>query len=382
MASSSGASQPNFLSKLFGEDEKLHIYVVVAVVFVIIAISVLLMEDVPPGSSLSRCTGIALSYYKNACLNELAYSSSNVSVCEYMVGSDAVNLCVYNVSIETKDSGACSAISNSSDKEACIYNIANMTNSSELCASLGPVVGDRCLTQLAAKLKSPAVCSYSSNAYYKSICTSSAALSSAYATANASECSLVNGSTYTNTVSNITVYPAAYATGYDVSANGTITSSYGSPLNYVQYLTNITYSARDLCYMYVAYKRGNSSYCNSVLNTTLSNICVEETQTHPNITNSSIVANTIANYSLNYTKISNALCSNSSLTKQNCTDIVLMYEAMQTKNVSICGTMPLLNSYNCYAYLARTYTNTSYCSYITNASINSACVQNVYYNAS
>ncbi len=369
--------------KLFGGDEKLRLYAAIAAVIAALAV-VMAALQAPQRSAVGNCLGIALSSYRDSCIGALAYSTSNASLCGRMSTSEGSDLCLLNVSLENNNASSCGGISSQRTKDLCVYSIANRTNAPGLCATLDSVTRDQCVTQLASKLREPGLCANASGSYAASVCTSAAELSIAYATSNSLLCGLVGNSTDPSTVSNITAYPDAYASS---SSQGNYLSGRGieSPFNFVQFLPNVTYSARDMCYMYISYTTGDQAYCASIPNATLSSVCYETTPSSPSA-NSSAASNSLGIYlngtSLNYTLISKEMCTNSSLSTQDCNNLVLLYEALQTKNTSICASLPDLVSFTCYSSLASKYSNSSYCSYITNASLNSACVQNVYYNSS
>ncbi|MCL5428040.1 MAG: hypothetical protein M1321_02560 [Candidatus Marsarchaeota archaeon] len=363
-------------------DERLLLYAVMAMALAVVAVIVAFTSGSVKGQGLSRCTGITLSTYRDQCLSQLAYSTANVSVCTYMSDEQSSDACILNVSAETSNALSCTGMSNRYYRDLCVYDIANATGSYSLCGTLDDASAVQCYSAIASKLHNPGICSgINDNASAMSICSSAAEMSYAFATSNASACALVSNSTYAPAIYNITAY-AELAFPRSNSSYAS-TRSIESPLSYVQLLPNVSYSARDLCYMYMAYNLSDSAYCGHVSNETLSKTCIETVPGAANslVSNSIIAALNSTNTTLILPRLKSILCTNSSFSGSQCEDIVLMWEAMQTKNASICANLPGYENSTCYASLAANYRNASYCSYIKNATLNVACLNNIY-NAS
>jgi len=381
------------LLKDLGEDARLRLYAVVAGVLAIIAITVVLLQGGGQHSGISGCTSIVLSTYRDSCITKLAYSSENAAMCSYLSSTGASDTCMYNIAVNTSNASICSGIYDPSTRYSCVYDIANTSGSYQLCYRLNSSSENECLTSLATRLSTPSICGNITNYTALTICESSAELSSVRATSNALTCGLVSNSTNPATVNGIALYSGVYgySTGPVSQGNYSIGSSYESPLNIVQFLPNATYSARDLCYLYVSYRLADPAYCSEIPNSTVQGLCIDVQSSPTSLTTNSLNGSlgsitvnglSVNITSLNYSQLSSIICANASLAGPGCNSIFKIYEAIQTRNATICATLQNYTVYSCYSALAQAYANESYCGYIKNATLNSACIEDIYYNSS
>ncbi len=387
------------LLKALGGDEKLRLLVLSTIVLALIAAAVVLLQGSSQSHGIKACLGIALSGYRDTCISNLAYSSENATLCSYLDTSQGTDQCLYSIAINTSNSSTCLGINNQESRSTCVYTVASKTGAYTACYKLNGTNASyeyQCLSNMASELHDPSICSGIGSTYSHSVCMSAAELRYVYATSNATACMSVSNSTNPETVNSIATYSGiySYGTSSNAGSNTIINSNFETPLSYVQFLSNVTYSARDLCYLYVSYKLGKPEYCNYIVNQTLSGLCSDFIQSAPGNSTASLGTSGITTVSenslgssiipnltgLNYSQISAGLCENATVSVPGCATIITIFKAIGTKNVSVCRTLQSQAQYTCFAAMAQAYVNSSYCTYINNASLNSACLQNIYNN--
>ncbi len=370
------------------ESKRLRLYAAIALILAVVAITTVLLQSQGQQHGIKNCLGIVLSNYRYSCISSLAQSTGNATLCSYMGKGSASDSCVYNIALNTSNASVCTEISTAGGQDSCIYAVANKTDSYALCSKLNSTAETSCLSHFASRLANVSLCNGIENSTADSICVSAAEISSVYMTSNALECALVSNSTTVATVNSIALYSGVYDynTSAKVQNSSSLVLGVQSPLGYMQFLPNVTYSARDLCYLYISYKSNNSAYCSEISNSTILGLCtgfLQQNATTRNTTKTvNVSSSSAANSIMNYTQISAVVCANSTLSVQECNSLVVISEAVKTRNASVCTALGGLSGYSCYGALAKVYDNASYCAYITNTSFNSACVQNVYYNSS
>lgn len=345
------------------ESERLRVYLLITLIIVVLALAALLSVS-RVSSDANKCLGIILSRNRYSCLESLALSKENESICGY-IPSPYSDSCYLPLAEKVLDPGLCSGIRNPDTYSLCIDYIANTTGRYTLCDRLEDPQQAQCLIPIALRSSNQSICGEISNKTDKTVCISSVNLASA-SSGNPTYCMLVTNSTDITITSRVISYSGIYNSN---SSHGL--GSFSQPLSYVPYLYGGTLSSRDLCYFYVVSKSENASYCSNLQNATLEGLCTytvkPPTSLHINTT-------------INYTKLLNG-CFQSGAYQQTCITSVLISEAVNTKNSSICTKLASqISIYQCYATLARTYNDTRYCGLITNATANNACIQDMTYN--
>lgn len=327
---------------------KLRLYLSITLLFALLAIAVTL---VPKGNALSRCNGIILVQSRDACFYSLAASTHNQSVCSLIQGGSAGG-CYSAVAESILSPSTCQRAGSNSSVASCIAYIALATNSTLTCASLAAPYADRCLTSIAVKAGSLAICAKESNASNSQICSSVINLDLAYATLRPSYCAQASSSASKAILASI----INQTRGILPKGNASILSSIGS----LAFLPNQNYSARDICYMVLAFRTSNPALC----------------------ANESASAQGLCAYALrNYTNSSPTTygqllssCAQFGQYRSICTQSVLLAQAINTKNISICAAFQAQLATECYSSIAAKYRNASFCGYISNSTANNACL--------
>jgi hypothetical protein len=287
----------------------------------------------------------------------VAVSSSNTTGCATLNGSYAYG-CYSAIALNTKNAKLCTSISNYTYEAGCTLQVANATGSYEDCTSLLQPYRDSCLYSIGSTYNSTAACSQISDPNLSATCKYAIDLSKADSHSNSTYCSLIGNGTFAQSSEILNSTPALK----------TDTNFGNLPLliyYYDSYL-NLQVSPRDLCYYSLAYQSNESSYCASISNSTLRSICTK-----------SYAINTTPNSTGYYQNIS-SICGRYGASCSNLSYI----DAIYSKNATKCFSSNKTQSAICYSYLASFYSNTSYCQYIGNATLNGACVNNVLYRNS
>lgn len=337
--------------------EQLRIYVAAAVIVVAIALLSLLV--VPRGTQLQRCNSVLLG--KSNCLDALAQSTGNYTICSRLPLGIA-NSCYYSIAQNTTNQSICTRISWEPEADACGYQIALATRNQDICTLLNSTSSPRCFLAIAQLKLNQSICSSISNQSYSDNCTNYIYLSLAASTANSTYCSKLPATGSTNLT-------------YSLVANSNFSERLGVYQNMTQVLQYLYYngdrniSPSDACYYSVAYASHNASYCSYISDSTSKSLCNYSTnQTAINTTTTQINATAFLND-----------CLNASIGAETCNQTYNIYLALQTKNATLCGKLEQQYSYECYADLAQALNQTSICGYITNATVNNACIDNIIY---
>ncbi|MGC8538267.1 MAG: hypothetical protein ACP5MK_00130 [Candidatus Micrarchaeia archaeon] len=348
------------------EDLSAHISIkrlgLLTVVLVIVAVALVLIPR--PANPVKGCLGIVLQQNKISCLYDLAISSHNASVCSYITQPNVEASCYAKVGTETLNPEYCSDISkiNSSTYSYCMSYIAKHTDNASMCAA---VQNDSCVTSVGMQTENISTCNLISNQSGKSICLSSVGIEKALAYENSSYCldvsSLINSTELQAIALNINMSTLLG------SASNTML------INELSLAPSLQSSPRDICYIALAAKTGNASYCSGINSSESRGIC-----------ESSILPPRTENLTYNYTELI-SLCKNTSYSSI-CSKIsgisLTIAEAIQYDNVTKCSTLNSTASWVCYAAMAKAFDNESYCSYISNSTYNSACIFDISSNSS
>lgn len=346
------------------ERERIKVYLAVAAVLVVLAVISLLL--VPhPSNSLEGCREIVLQQNRDSCLEYLASSTRNATVCSY-IASPYSDYCYAEVAELSSNPGECRMISNYNQTYSCVVQIANSTDSYGDCGYLNGSYRSYCIESLALKLDNATACSSIANATEAGVCASAVYFGRARSAVNATYCSLVSNTSESQVVTRILSLSERMA-----GAVSNFSFGFGNinPTEYME-LGNSTFAARDLCYLTVA-TSGEPLACRSISNGTLESIC----------NSSAYAAAPVSNLTENYTMASKVCSGYTGKNLTSCNALISITQAISSRNATVCtGIGNLSFRYQCYETLARAYNDTGYCGYISNATANQACVQDINYN--
>ncbi len=337
-----------------------------AAIWIIIAAAVVFVL-VPRGTPLQNCMHALVSANKEQCLYTLALSSKNASLCANLTNYDA-NSCYFTIAEAGDNQTMCTKITDANSSAQCVDFVANATDRFSDCYALSGTSEQSCLETMALKDHNSTLCLTLGSPFGRGVCSSSISFGDALRLKNLSYCSAVTPSLDENITSTVLVDSGAFNYGKVASnLSGYIALMAFSP-------AAAQFSAHDLCYLSYAAEYGNSSACATISNSTLGSSCYA-------INSQSRQANSTAN-SINYTQLLDTCSTQTSQQNQtSCVSVIRTIEALDTKNVSLCGTLQLNYSYECYTSFASRFTNSTYCGYIKNYTVYNACLQNAYFNS-
>ncbi len=322
-----------------------------AAILAAIAISVIVLTLPNPG--VSQCSHKVIMQSKYQCYTYYAIKEDNVSVCNGVQGlyrDECINAFAYNRSAI----GACGMINYTPYKVYCFTGISAIRKNASGCSALTEPNRSMCLFGVAASLNFSTFqeCTAITNTSYKSRCNSMYYFNRATRSMNASYCGYLPG--YNNT---------------DVLADvmGVSTNLTGA-VNFALY-SNYNLTPFEYCYSRLAFLKHNISEC-YFLSGAPASICESQ----------------FANPSYSAVNISNMTASCGSLPadeQQLCLSGVSIYNALITKNMSICNKLNSSDSqYTCAVDIASKYGNATYCSYLTNSTLANNCYIYMRYNSS
>jgi len=332
------------------KERLLYYLIILAIILILAAVSTVLRTN-----QLRQCLNLVIQQNKASCLSNLAYSTSNASICSYLSGVYAAS-CYQALAYKLGDAALCfNALSlYESTGISCIQYFVNKTGNISLCNYL-PYNSSRVCAYLGAlSSQNSSACAFAGA--NESMCLSSIAFSKALSYKNISYCYNLSETTNRTVLNSMLINSGARAKNIMGLATVLLPSGYGYNV-----------SARDLCMLGVAQELGNAGYCSLFNSSLMRGLC------------SNIVAPQQTSGEVNYTSLLQA-CLRAGAFENTCKALVFVSEALSTKNVSICKSLNQTVSWECFAALARAYKNTSYCGYITNVTISNACVMGVTYN--
>lgn len=339
---------------------RLQLYVVVAI-FILVVILLLL----PRGSALQQCLNVILQNQRQLCLYNLALSSGNASICSY-TGYPFSNSCYIALAQKTNNASACQNVirTNQSLGSICIMSLVNSTLNPAPCRTLGEPYASSCNMRVALGTYNMSLCNMVKNQTNRTVCMAAVNTNIALLTSNSSKCALV-----TNSI-NRSLVTSVYLKINQKLLKSNTNSTRSSLLGYLANLPSFNASARDLCYLFLAGSTQNTNYCSSIGYSQLSFAC---SSSYRNLNVSAA----------NFTKLL-AGCNNQSVNYRSiCVQSVVTGYAISTKNATLCSsyfTPPSL--WQCYSALAQAFKNSTYCGYIANTTINSACLLSINYTSS
>ncbi|MGC8622888.1 MAG: hypothetical protein ACP5SJ_01870 [Candidatus Micrarchaeia archaeon] len=345
------------------EKDKKALYSGIAILFVAVALAVMVFQYFAfHRSALRSCTSILLPQNRQQCLQNLALYTGNASVCNYALGQGKYE-CLANFAESSNSLSDCQAINHSSPYYSlCVYNISYSSESINGCELIpNSSYSSACIYSIAKKLgfESPSYCSGIRNTSLKNTCLYMYDFNAANAYENISYCSLLpNGQNST-----LLYLMASQASGFGSSSPG-----YGVTLPLYYYVMNAT--PKSVCFYSLAVKTKNPSLC-SYIGGSLSATCSYVVKA------SMLNLNESSNLTLNSSSMNASIMCNStpSYLKGYCMAGIETTLAIKERNVGVCLNMSSTTfSYPCIEALARTYADPSYCDYIQNATVQSACL--------
>jgi hypothetical protein len=334
------------------EKGRIRIYAAATLILVILALASFLI--VPNTSTIKGCDSLLLESSRSSCLTALALNESDPSICAYAKGTYA-DACYLLLANKTGNGSLCSSIQNSSIMDSCILMSAGAKNDYALCGNATQPYASLCERTIALRLHEGTLCNGILNDTDRIECTSIIGMENAFSLNAWKGCSNVTNSSADKNVTTYIINNVTISTGLSAEYNS------GISLSALSFLPNMTYTARDFCYSEIAAKLMNSSLCGSVSSGRAMDLCILQS-------NSSASSKNTANY----TQLLSS-CSQSGIYEQ-CVQAISLVNAVNGKNVSICSKLSNGLDTECYALLASTYKNASYCSYITDAMKKNACI--------
>jgi hypothetical protein len=309
-----------------------------------------------PRDSYQACSSIAYTNQKVSCLDALAYSSENISICRSVPGSDAQGLCMSRVAEKLGNVGACNEMSHGSSYfVGCIENLSESGKNISGCTALNGSLEYQCSLDVITSVGYSNLndCSAIQNGTFEEECTSLYYYSKAQSSRQPSYCGQIVYSDNA-TVSDIIQQSGPELAGY-------------YPI--LAYSLNLT--AGDYCYMNLAYETMNQSICASVGgygSTQCQSLVATES------TNSSAAK---SNYSAS--NLTSACGYAKGNVSQICDYALTIASAVSEKNVTKCSSVnstPL--QYSCITTIADDYNDSQYCSYINNSTFRQGCLISIY----
>jgi len=342
----STASKKSYSIILTERDKKI-IYLFVAVVLFIIAVILLTISGFRK-TALQECTGIVLQQPRDSCLANLASSTSNISICSFIKNNSQYNNCVFNVADTHNSVVLCGNLNSSAMRSACIYNVSVRTSNESVCSMLAEPYESKCFYNYAelGNFSNLNICSNIPNSSMMQKCVYLYYYNAAIRYKSYPYCSHLPNSTNSTIIS--------YLITQNMSNYENIEASIEMSM------LNIT--PQDYCYIELANETKNISVC-ALTYGTAKEIC------------GALITKPNATVTLNETT---ACGSVPSYLKNICEYSFISSEALAHDNVSECLTIDNLTyKDNCIYTIAYKYNNTSYCSYMGNATAMGACYNSV-----
>ena len=296
---------------------------ILVAIIIIIAAAAAIYVDSPKG-----CSSVVFSTQRNICFATEAAATGNSTMCYSISPKQLQEPCLENVAYATKNASICNSISNSTVADSCIGNLSITTGNESLCASMqNSSSKSECLYSFAKSknFSDVSYCSGISNSAMYGDCAASNTYVLAMKTGNPSYCSEMDHASGTGV-------PTSDLLGLLPQAQSSKLSSSGIIL--------LNASNSDVCYYSVAVAFDNLSTCGN-LQGLISASCKY-------YVNSITAAKQILNLSAVISKC----------------DEAGIYGGSATTNACLIG-------------FALSYENATYCSPITNSSVQSTCVSEV-----
>ncbi len=311
----------------------------VIAVAIIVAVAVILVVVSSASTGLRSCSGKVVQQARYSCYTYYADYYGNASICNYLSGQYR-DECLYNVSTATSNSLPCSGISLPEYVASCVSSISLKLGSAAACSSLQEPYASSCAYGVAkaSGFSNESVCASIQNSTLSDSCAASHYYNAALASRSASYCGYLSHS----------------YDGVELSAIAANSTQEFGPVSAYN-LTPFGY-----CYSMVALELNDRSMCSTLNGTDAASCQAYFTQsTGVNVT-------AIGRY-----------CNQSGSQYPGigglCGAAITIYEALQSGNVTKCLTLNGSYIGTCVTDIARKYNDSSYCSYISNATEASAC---------
>lgn len=345
-------------------DQRIVKYALVALALVVLAVA---FSAIANTFSSGTCKGILLGPSKDTCLFTLALSTNNYSMCKSLLGSEPAQ-CYLQISQSTGNSSLCSSASKYGGVwgNQCYLYFENKTGSASYCSSIVGEIKDQCLANSAIQNYNVSYCTLIPNLTQGASCEQAVLMNSALRANNASYCAALSG-TYD---SNQTQYLLGALIG-NARANA---SELYSQSAYFSYMQGNTYLKSDICYLFFSALEHGANYCPRIVNPDVGSVCNTASQGQYTTQVASNSTNANSTNSPAYYKNMIDSCSNQNASIYSlCSNAILLLEAIQTKNVTICSSFQGNLNAQCFEGLAKAYNNATYCSYISNGTYDYSC---------
>ncbi len=358
------------LQKHSEDSRRIAKYALMVIALAIVALALYLI----PKSGSTNCSSILIGQSKDNCILALATTTNNATLCSSLP-SQSAQQCYVQIAQATGRYQLCGNVSAYSQAQGddCYMYFANKTNNVHICSYVSAPSNYQCLLKVAIDTQDASYCSAIYNGTQFTICNDSIGFDKKLELANASYCSALNG-TYSGT-------EVLGLLGSVKGGSGASIGSIGTGSLYFSAYPNFTYSKSDICYYFLS-QLGKSSYCNDINSTIVKDLCIYSAGQSFNSTASANVTKANATNSSSYYASLLSQCSLAGNFTPTCTNSVLLSEALQTRNTTICSQLGSLVSTECFDGLASKYQNQTYCSYISNSSQRYSCTLEVYGNYS
>ena len=331
-------------------DDKKKLIIAAVVILAVLAAATILLGSIQK-TPLAECEGILLQQNRYSCLQNLAFSTVNTSVCSHMP-YPYNDSCVSRIAENTNSISACGEISGSTFYNQCVLNVSSSLGDSSYCSRISNSTAEsECVYGVAkaSSFGSLSYCQQMPDSYYAGLCSSMYYYERAVSLGNASYCSFLADSSNSSLLLNM-------------SDQGAIASNYISyNISAALFLAISNTTPRSYCYYETALHTGNQSLC-LMASGAAADLCTFSFYSKSNVTP-------------NYTNLNaSSICASlpASL-KDYCILGVGTAAAENTDNVSICMGFSGQEQYSCISAIASKYNDTSYCSYISNSTARSTC---------
>lgn len=339
--------------RMLSEHEVRMICVVATVALVLLALLVLAFGG--SGSAFERCKGILIRSQRDMCLQALASGTSNATMCGMITAQEQRYSCLVGVAEAENSISLCNEVNSTSALYSqCVLNVSMNTGNESYCQLLDRSNQSSCAFSLAraGMFSSMALCNSISNRSMEKECDYMYYYGGAVRSGSSSGCAYLPNET------NYTVMSLMLGGNFTDYTND-VSASYAA----------LNTSPRNYCYYDLSIRTDNSTGCSQVSGV-LGTIC-STTFAHMNATIAA--ANTT-----NATALCALAASQYSSFGDLCIGTVLTSEAISTMNVSRCLDIPSMQyEYSCITTYAIKYTDSSYCSYIDNSTVEQQCYMSV-----
>ncbi|MEM0201686.1 MAG: hypothetical protein QXR73_00720 [Candidatus Micrarchaeaceae archaeon] len=304
------------------KNDYMRIGILVAIILVAAVVAAIYVD------SPKSCSGVVFSVQRNDCFASAAVATGNSTMCYGISSQQLQESCLENVAYATKNVSLCASIKNAEIAYACDSNLSITTGNETVCTDMqNSSLKSECLYSFAKSrnFSDVSYCSGISNSTLYGYCTGSSSYVHAMKTGNPSYCSVMDN------IPNVGVPTADLLESLPSNQSSKLSASSIILLNA---------SNADVCYYSVAVAYGNISICGDIYGS-IATACEY-------YVNSTIMPKRILNLSTVISK-----CNEAGI-----------YGGSATTNA-------------CFIGFAVSYDNVSYCSPITNASIESTCVSEV-----